>query len=408
MPGGAGGFKLNNFDLSKLFSQKNNHEFPLRTEKVFGLTDQQALKFAKIAYNSNPLAKAKDAKFLSDLKFDLISSSQSVLAENEDNGYQGHIFSSPTSVVVATRGTDGGNIASVMKLIQALVKKDTDVNLKSIMSNMNLLNDLRGDLVSDLQLSAGKIPDQVISAVKFLKANNHVFIQAIAENKDVIFIGHSLGAFMSQVLQAKSINVLLNSSVEGSREWAKSKIHSITFDNPGSAESLGNYFDARIVAYVAAQSVVIQESPNMINTANKQVGKVYEVINEGVSFTECMNPTKWVACANNVLDDFGVKERLGFGVATHMLETFESQINKTSGMFVHLDYRPDWNSEVSGLSVNTDEMALALANKLSKIGNAYSGYYASALDGVEKATELLEGACDMASKILGLNDHPDL
>jgi hypothetical protein len=355
-----------------------------RPSATYKFTEKQALTFAKLAYDPKPWANPEYANFLTNTGFKLVSSSSAILGEDNDDGYQGYIFSSSDRIVIASRGTDGNNIFAFSDLLQAATEKGRDMNFKTILANIKLLDDLRGDVVSALQTSANKIPDQFFSALQFLKANELTFKNAIHENQSVYFIGHSLGAVVSQLLQAKFIQKA-NYAVK----WAENNLYSITFDNPGSFTILSTYFSEEVVRLANENAVVLQQAPNSINAVNKQAGTVFEIINEHYTLEECLEIKNLIACSHKLLNEFGMDERIGVGIASHSIEAFEKQINPTTENFFHLKERQTWNDDIVPLTTNTDGIALKFAHQLSKIGSTYS-IFSKTSAMFEKAYELVE------------------
>ncbi|KAI2802374.1 hypothetical protein BLOT_009821 [Blomia tropicalis] len=277
---------------SFLENRSNVDQFQRETSYLF---PNNMCKFASIVYydyknktKTNYMNLSEGWKFLT-------------TAENlsTSNGYFGATFWNPEreQVVIAHRGTELTNIGAIL------------TDFKSIY----------GD----------KISPQMSSAVTFTHHVHRIFAEIDKEwetHFKIFITGHSLGAWLAQIctFSVKYLTIMdddkpyfVKSMVEGHHA------HTVVFDSPGCKpmlQQLQREFDVRydnveklpidcldITSYLSA--------PNLINTCNPHVGKIYRV---------------FINFSNKSFFDFTNKFYI---LQTHNLENILETFDKDTGLF---------------------------------------------------------------------------
>jgi hypothetical protein len=149
-------------------------------------------------------------------------------APDNSNGYFAAAFANGNRVVIAHRGTDLKNLAT---------------------------------LKADLQIAGRNVPDQYTNAKKFV---SQVMANSQKIASPVYFqTGHSLGAILAE-LAAAEFNT-----------------NAVTFESPGSRPIIQKMASgAQLKTYLAnadAKVSTYNAAPNMINTVNGHVGTLYRI-----------------------------------------------------------------------------------------------------------------------------------
>ena len=157
--------------------------------------------------------------------------------------------------------------------IAAINKKNKQIIICNAGTKIDPENpiDIAFDLVSDAQISQGKIPEQYKFALKFAE----YCLEKMPDDYNITITGFSLGAVLADLVTYK-----LASKYPG--------IDDITFENPGSSKIIANKFankvaDAHFTVYNAA-------IPNLVNIFGhkNQIGETHLVCLDKSKFSDDM------------------------------------------------------------------------------------------------------------------------
>lgn len=197
------------------------------------------------------------------------------------------------------------------------------------------------EVIGNSDILNGKLPKQY--------ENLNLFLLKVIEKiggmdkvKDHTFTctGHSFGALLSELAVA---------------EWHKKlTINAVVFDSPGSKTIIKNneQWGEKAANNIYEDDLVIihNASPNVINTLNPQVGKVYQVkkhtkedLWHNYAFELMYIAVKWVGKYIFKTDKKDIKVP-GLEISTHKLNNFYEEIDSKTGKFFEEQEMPKWNS----------------------------------------------------------------
>ncbi len=183
------------------------------------------------------------------------------------------------------------------------------------------------DIVNVLQVYNGQAPSQhYYASLPFVTAFMNKFVTECSGYK-IIVTGHSLGGVLAQ-LMAVELKIAGCDDVEA-----------IVFDSPGVKEIANSIFEDIDIDLSDVDITTYNASPNLANTLNNPLGRVYQVRveNEISKLGDFVNYTS--------LRYFGAHLAIKF-VSEHMLKSFRTAFDKTTGNPKICQANPYWPLDI--------------------------------------------------------------